>query len=66
VGDDFETDLNFIVLLRGLIAFNALYVGDDFETVPSPLQSVQQKKLSMPFMWVMILKQGARRVLPIL
>jgi len=39
------------------ISFNALYVGDDFETNNKKSLKCQPKKcLSMPFMWVMILK----------
>jgi len=58
VGDDFETSISYGALVNIAISFNALYVGDDFETGCARRNKSYTATLSMPFMWVMILKHG--------
>jgi len=57
VGDDFETLHLTSRNSKTSNTFNALYVGDDFETHFIILHTPVTITLSMPFMWVMILKR---------
>jgi len=57
VGDDFETQNLNQHLNPTRKTFNALYVGDDFETRIHTDGTCSDTLLSMPFMWVMILKR---------